>query len=553
MPRKPRASQSIRAITRNPVSGPLPLDVAIDCPWICPNSATAINALLVDVDHDDILDLLPQLAAVGAPVPDVILDPWSGRAHAVLWLADPVPTHEGALAKPQKTADYALRLLAAALCGSPMPQGGLIKSPWGRVSALIGSRLKRGVRPSVPDRWDAYVAAAAAGSDLMWITRPGTGPAELRDVIRTLAPMVEFDARSSRPKDNIRKNRGIPDGRGRNCECFDLLRWWAYDHKEDNLEALLHEADRINNSGIFAVQLGAAEIGATARSVARFMRTRYAPRPAADLRCNRGRDAEAGAEMELRAKRVFAAVTSAKANLSRTEAKIAAGLQALRAAGTSVTQTTLARAAGISVRTIQSRWRADPNPQNGALSGGAALRAAVGAEAPMRKAKSPSLSLPSTLAGIAARDRLIRRTLAALAKSSAAARRRGAVPAPLPPVPSAIAGESSVLAARREAESAVADARRRAADRQVKAKLAARRKEMCNRLAEDPAAACSWWRQQVADMDMEWDAREADADDNRELASLKARREAVMGGRWSTWKAALRHFDDRRPAPAIPW
>jgi hypothetical protein len=103
MPRRPLAGQNIRAITRNPSTGPLPIHDAITAPWICFNSNRRLNALVVDIDHADGPEVVGALPP-GCPRPTLSIDPHSGRAHAILFLATPVLTSEGDRPGPQNLA-----------------------------------------------------------------------------------------------------------------------------------------------------------------------------------------------------------------------------------------------------------------------------------------------------------------------------------------------------------------------------------------------------------------------------------------------------------------
>ena len=272
MPRRPLASQSIRAITASKSSDPLLLDSAVTCPWVAVDGTAGINALLVDVDHPDVFEYLEGIRACGCPVPDIIGDPWSGRTHAVLWLLKSVATEGPRVSrKAIHATGFAVRLLAASLGGTALPGGSLIKSPWGLVSALQGQRLLRGEMPVVPDAWEAYVEAKTG---LMWGTTPGTGPAHILDVISALRGRWEFDCAPE-------SRRGAADDGGmhpygRNCSLFDWLRKWAYPRLVADDGDLLRHALVLN--GRFPVPLAPSEVAATARSVGRFMRHTYIPK-----------------------------------------------------------------------------------------------------------------------------------------------------------------------------------------------------------------------------------------------------------------------------------
>ena len=368
MPRRPLASQNIRSICRDPSSGTLPLNEAITCPWICPNTREALNALTFDIDHDDAHDCCLELRGMQAPVPDLVIDPWSGRAHAILWLAAPVRTATSARSKPQELARYAWRLLAVALRAGLMPQMGLIKNPWGCLSALIGKRLRRESKPSA--QWVEYQAKSAAGSDLMWTTLPGTGPAELRDVVSHLAPGFELDATPQGRPLQFGKNRGVPNTSGRNLELFDRLRWYAYDHHQTSTENLAAEGQRINLE-MFATPLPDAEVIQTAGSVGRFMRDHYRPRHTPGT--GRGRDRQATAGLPGKARQGFAGRVTAHDRRAKTDCRFLAGVARLRAAGKRVTQAAVAAETGLSLRTVKSRWRQPGMVQDAVLSGNAAL------------------------------------------------------------------------------------------------------------------------------------------------------------------------------------
>lgn len=148
MPARPsEASRSSAART------PLPLHEAVTCPWLALDGPELRNCLACDIDHADSLERVLALPA-GCPRPTLVQDPRSGRSHAVLMLAAPVLTRPGARPKPQRLADLAVCLMAAALRATPMPCGSLIKSPWGRRQQhLIGTLLRRTVVPDTLGVW----------------------------------------------------------------------------------------------------------------------------------------------------------------------------------------------------------------------------------------------------------------------------------------------------------------------------------------------------------------------------------------------------------------
>lgn len=396
LPRRVLASRSIRSVGAMPTSGPVLLDAAVAMPWLAVNSPEGINAICLDVDHADGPDLVADLAARGCPAPTLVVDPWSGRAHAVLPLATPVLTTDGARLGPQILGDLAARLLARALRATLLPQVALVKNPWGLAQALDGARLLRGVPPTVvaaweqeeadkkaaqqaegsgaPMLWEAY---QASGSPLMWHTLQGSEPAELRAVIAALADDYVEEV-SPRVRKRFRY-RGEPSSLGRNCALFDLTRWWAYDCKEHDPAAILSEAERINRS--FSEPLPQAEVRATARSIARFMARRYQPRarPAGSRTpTTRGRDQAEGAHLDKRGRQALAGRVTAAVRASKSDERLATAVASLTAQGLPLSQAAVLAASGLSLRTIKSRWHQMPKPKVQdavALSGSAPPRA----------------------------------------------------------------------------------------------------------------------------------------------------------------------------------
>lgn len=350
LPRTPphvETSDNMRTITEAPSSWEQPLYRALGNGWIGLNPRSAVNAILFDIDNSDAPDRREELAELGAPIPDIMQDWWSGRAHAALWL-DPPVWLPSATPKTKKTLAFARSLMAAALDADLMPPTNLAKSPWAQASKLGGLRLYRGEAPASEIVWDAYVAS---GTDRLWNTVRGSGPTGLLEVIEALASEYA-DIAARRPISRPRQ-RGEPSSRSRIEYVFDLTRWWAYDHAERDEQAILAQAELVN-AGL-ADPLPPRPLLSTARSIARFMRERYRPRTR--VRVNRGRDGDAAADLDMLHRRQLAARRSAQANRDGTDTALAAALVRLQAAGKPISQSTLAREAGLSLRTIKSRWR----------------------------------------------------------------------------------------------------------------------------------------------------------------------------------------------------
>lgn len=410
MPRKPLASQTIRSITRDRHSDPFLIDQAVTLPWIALDSEQVTNAIAIDVDHDHGDERAQGLADYyGLPRPIVVQDPWSGRSHVLFMLAAPVPVTDAARVGPRILLDLAGRLLAAALGGTLLPRRSLAKSPWGLAENLIGARMRRTPTPAVPGLWEAYIES---GSPLMWRTIPGECHAyKLREIIAALADDFGEAIAAPTTRQRFRKRRPEPSAMGRNCALFDAVRFWAYDHQERDGGAILDEAKRVNAT--FSNPLPASEVAATARSIAKFMANRYRPR--SQGAAARGRDREAGADLDAPQRRGLAGRRTAADRAAATDARIAAAVAALRASGTPLTQAAVAESSGLSLRTVKSRWSRPSMVQDAALSDNAASPAVPGPRsAPSRNPSSSPSSLPQTIGEMARRDRAIRKTVTEL-------------------------------------------------------------------------------------------------------------------------------------------
>jgi hypothetical protein len=182
LPRRLLASQNLRTSCPSPFSSVLPLVLAASCPWFAVDSIEARNALLFDLDHDDGVELIAGLPEVIRPW--LIMDPHSGRSHAILFLHTPVIATASGSVRAKAFADYAHRLMAGCLRATPLPQRSLVKNPLGRVDALLGNQVRRTPQSTYSATWEAWQASQ---SELLWHTIPGADAAELRDVVAVLA------------------------------------------------------------------------------------------------------------------------------------------------------------------------------------------------------------------------------------------------------------------------------------------------------------------------------------------------------------------------------
>lgn len=344
LPLFPIASQNIRTMALKRWLSRLPLDQAITCPWIAWNTDQRVNALCIDIDHADGPDLVAKLP-VGCPKPTLVIDPWSGRSHSILPLVTPVLTGDTARQPPIALAQLAHQLLAAALRGNALPFVGLIKCPTGLVRYLGGPRMFRGDHPATPLAWEAYVES---GTELMWLTQPGDGPAELRAVVEALAD--EETLATCPPRSNWRKGWSEPSTVGRNCNLFDRLRFWCYQRMECNADRILAEAARLNATSPNPLPM--SEVGWIARSVTDFMQNRYCPRQ----RRQRGRDRAINHGLDKRDRQALAGCVSAKQRRAVTERRVAAAVAKLRQSGERIVQREVALLAKVSERTVRSMW-----------------------------------------------------------------------------------------------------------------------------------------------------------------------------------------------------
>jgi hypothetical protein len=359
VPRKPLASQTIRAITRDRYSSPMLLNDAITCPWVSFDSDAFQNKIAIDIDHADIFDKLDRLPR-GCPIPHVVIDPDTGRAHAFIILRTPVFMGEGAREAPKYMLKLAGKLLAEALGGTLMPHKALIKSPWGLTRFLIGKKMKRTTAPNpLLLGWES----SEEPTGLMWHTVPGECKAvDLRDIIGALMPWFGSDI--EQVNRSYRKKRPEPSSLGRNCKLFDIVRFWAYDNVEKDSYKIEEFGHQVNQE--FGDPLPNSEVRATCRSIARFMNTRYRPRVSHKI--NKGRDKGLNDGMTLQAKQALAGRITNQQRTSNTRLKVMTAVDVLGQKGIDITQKNVSHEAGLSVSTVKRLW-SSPKVSSAILSG----------------------------------------------------------------------------------------------------------------------------------------------------------------------------------------
>lgn len=344
MPRIVRASQNLRSINIENASHLFTLEDGINLPWISFDAKQSRNVLLFDIDHDSGLDLAEELPQNIRPT--LIFDPYSGRSHGVLPLVTPVL--RGGKIGPEVLADLAHQLIAKHLNATPLPVGSLVKNPFGLSRLLVGVLPRRTPEPSTPLIWEAFQQAQTG---LLWHTVAGSKGAELKDVIAFLADEYG-DVCEPRTK-RIFRHRGEPSNLGRNCALFDMVRFHCYDHNLRDGGEIMKKAQEINQT--LQPPLPFAEVQATARSIGKFMQSRYKPKSA--LSDRKGVMGLAGSSLEMKDKQKLSAIRTNDIKTDNTDHKIR---QAMKHWPTSqkMTQAALAKVSGVSLKTIKRRWKA---------------------------------------------------------------------------------------------------------------------------------------------------------------------------------------------------
>ncbi len=251
--------------------------------------------------------------------------------------------------------DAAQRLIAAVLQATALPPGALLKFPWGRVDALAGQQVRRSPKPITSELWEAW---SASGTPLLWVVTLGAlEPVDPAGIIAALAPhKVESGYALAAPREqkkSIPIRRSAPSPLGRNCSLFDSVRLWAYARAEQDGGAILAKAERVNGS--FNEPLPSSEVATIARSITKFMNTRW--RPTSGAKRALRRDYLAALNLPAEQRQGFAGRRTAGARSKKTEAKMVAAVESLLAAGKRPIQAAVAAETGLSRRAVQRHWQ----------------------------------------------------------------------------------------------------------------------------------------------------------------------------------------------------
>jgi len=334
LPRKVKASQNIKTDYKDKGSYFFTLTNGIDCPWISWDSKDFWNVLALDVDHQDGLTLWEELPENIRPF--LVVDPYSLRSAALFVLKTPIlTTRFGQLA----LGELAHQAMADYFRATPLPCHTLTKNPFGLKSSLMGNLKRRTAKPQGGILWDMF-----KDSPLVFHTLVGSSGIELKDIIAHFGDDIELTKPSRpRPEKVLFINRGEASDLGRNCNLFDRLRCWCYDNKVQEFSEIMEEARALNEGG-----LSESELKSISRSISKFMRTRYRP-------STKRKVMKLSASLDTKSKQKLSAMRTHDVHRDNTDHKIS---QALRhwPAGEPITQSTLAHASGVSLRTIKRRW-----------------------------------------------------------------------------------------------------------------------------------------------------------------------------------------------------
>lgn len=522
MPRRPLQSMSIRTVApaKSKSASTCLLDEAVTSGWIGINSITYVNALLFDIDHPDSIEHVQALPESIRPT--LVIDPWSGHAHGILPLNTPVLVAENGSFKARSMMDRAHGLLAAALNATAMPHRNMVKSPWATPDGIIAP-LDRSGREKLPMLWEAHEEAATG---LLFHTVPGSTGAELRDIVSALVDSYDVQ---HRPVVRRAQRADAVEGEGRNCQLFDALRLWSYAARETDANAIHARAQVLNLR--FHCPLPPKEVAWTARSVARFMNTRYRPGKQ-EVTSGRGvmRLGRLASDTSAQERQAMSADRTNAIRRTGTDAAINAALTGWPR-DLELTQAALAERAGVGIATIKRRW----NAQSGwyhtlTLSGDAQAKPGGGGQPP---SSLKSLSIEHNAGVIAHRDD--QAAIAEYNRITAWNKRPGALP-DLPDRPEAGASRDC-RRAYAAAQAAYQDAVRRADNRAAKVSKAASREALVDAGRRGDTA---YRDDQLIGLSMLWGARTKEREDagwsSDALEKLEIARRGAFKRLWSAWR-----------------
>lgn len=314
LPGKPRTSANLKEEGASSRLNPLE-DVVVSDPWLGVNTENAVNVLWVETDKPGLAERLALMREWGVPV-----QTWtacgSRGGHVAFNISEPVVTDIPGREDADKKRIRKLSLVRSYLN-----------------TAIDGDR-SAGLRGMTKNPFSAR-----------WTVEVGdVTPRTLDEILQPLQAMAEALGWEA-PKRRYRGDRKRePSPEGRNCHLFDLTRWWAADEFVRDGAAILDKAVEINAG--FAVPLGYGEVASVARSITRFMQTRYD---------GRGRHVPMSPKAVQECQAVAGRATVAVRTASR-DAKLTDAVARLRQRGGPLGQADIAAEAGVSLWTVQRAW-----------------------------------------------------------------------------------------------------------------------------------------------------------------------------------------------------
>ena len=273
--------------------------------------------LTFDVDHENYF----QWEQAGLPDPNLIVRNQDNRKCHIHYAINPVCTSDAARPKPLYYCESVSLAYTHALESDPRYSGLITKNPF-------------------HSDWHVH---------------------ELHDHVYSLGELADYVELQTSYRTRKRAANSAVYGIGRNCTLFDRTRFWSYDHVMDYrqshnysqwLAAVLEKAETYND---FPEPLPHSEIRATARSVAKWVWTKYVPN---DKRVRRGAMAESLAgsqiDLDLKTKQRLSARRTNETQRANTRESIIEAVGRLITAGKRVSVRALAAEAGMSTRTIQN-------------------------------------------------------------------------------------------------------------------------------------------------------------------------------------------------------
>jgi hypothetical protein len=359
MPGLPLASDTLKS--GSPHSELIPLREALGMGWISFGTESMGNTVTVDMDHAEWLDRLDRLPAYHCPLPNmIVIDPWTGKAHATWILKDPVRTGEDDLKKPRNLLQLVRRGLTAMLKGDPAYSGRLTKNPW-----ATGSPLRKGGSPALPSIWLAHMASK---TKLRYHTiTPNKEPVALsavRDAVLAFAEDEDIDPQTWFSWGYREASEEVESERGKRL--FDCARKRVYKLYQSGGSAAAKDVNVV----LGIVQEGAARIGSPAsprhmsqiaRSIVQFMRKKYGraakAKPEAVNRAPKVGPMGLDPQLPLATKQRMAARHSAMVRANRTRERVLEAATDLTMEGIEPVRALIGKRTGLGRKAVASYWQ----------------------------------------------------------------------------------------------------------------------------------------------------------------------------------------------------